>query len=600
MNFKKSLGLLFAALTLGTSVSAVNYYEYVVITKRDLIPAFNELLTWKNQKGLKAGAVAIEDILADPAFKNGDLVSGINDDAGKLRAYLKSSKDKGIGKYVLLGGMDEIVPIRYGTGYNNSWSPDEWGKETDKIPSDFYFSHLDGKWNKDGDKYYGEQSGDDVWVSSSSKNVLYVGRLLCRNSDDIKTWTKKLLIYEQNPGIGNPGYLLRSFMTLADGIGNYTSMKNSMPTDFKNGFKYWNEKADASGTPIFPKAAEVINEINQSKYGLLINANHGNTMQYAVATRGNNSEGDNNKYQIVAKDDYDILVDTNTNKRVLSMTIPEVGNGFDNLTNYDSPAIMYSLSCDNMPFDDYGNRYKDHGMRNLGESFLCMSKGGGVAYFGNTRYGFSGASSSLAYLFFAAVQDNSVENRLGILEYQSKVRFRNSSSYSHFLNLSQNLVGCPETYFWSTTPKKFSGISISTDGKGKYWVNNVNVNNAVVCITGTKADGTLYQEKRVITSSYKTPEFTNVPSDYVVVVTADGYIPYIKQGIDKCIYQNVTYTGTATEKCDYIIAGSQVTTSKKQGDVVIKSGAKVTFDAKNTTRIEGGFQVKKGGQLIVK
>lgn len=182
MNFKKSLGLLFAALTLGTSVSAVNYYEYVVITKRDLIPAFNELLTWKNQKGLKAGAVAIEDILADPAFKNGDLISGINDDAGKLRAYLRASRDKGIGKYVLLGGMGDVVPFRYGYYYYN----EDLAEERD-VPSDFYFANLQGSWKADANGHYGSNSNIRT---QNSNYILYVGRLLCRTSDDIKTWTK--------------------------------------------------------------------------------------------------------------------------------------------------------------------------------------------------------------------------------------------------------------------------------------------------------------------------------------------------------------------------------------------------------------------------
>ena len=73
------------------TVVGVPAYEYCVITSRELAPAFDRLVYWKRQKGYFAGVVCMEDILACPDFQLGDEVSGINDDAGKLRAYLKYS-----------------------------------------------------------------------------------------------------------------------------------------------------------------------------------------------------------------------------------------------------------------------------------------------------------------------------------------------------------------------------------------------------------------------------------------------------------------------------------------------------------------------------
>lgn len=66
-------------------------------------------MAWKKRKGISIDLVTIEDI------KNaytGDLISGINDDAGKLRQFLSDAYQNGC-EYVLLGGDINILPIRY-------------------------------------------------------------------------------------------------------------------------------------------------------------------------------------------------------------------------------------------------------------------------------------------------------------------------------------------------------------------------------------------------------------------------------------------------------------------------------------------------------
>lgn len=353
-----------------------------------------------------------------------------------------------------------------------------------------------------------------------------------------------------------------------------------------------------------PTAAEVINKMNSVKYGFLLNGNHGAPVQYAIASRGDNVTEDNSKYQIVAMDEYDSKVDrySDEGKRVLWMTNEESGNGFDNLTNYNQPAVMYSVSCDNIPFDDWKGYYDKHKMRNLGESFLCMNNGGGVAYFGHTRSCYQSASSIEYNLFLKEIARKDVSCRFGILMFNTI----NDNYYSSH-TLTHNLAGCPETYFWREAPKKFKGIDPSPDGKGNLWVNQVSLDDKdlkqigypIVCVTGTKPDGTLYQKKATVTPSNRNPMFTNVPSDYVVVVTCDGYLPYIYKS-NECVIQNQIITGTEKSDCDYILAGAHVKMGKPEGDVIIKSGANVTFDAKYTTRIEGGFKVEKGGKLTVK
>ena len=179
----------------------IPFYEYCVITSQNLKDAFTRLIAWKREKGLNAGVVCVNTILGNNYCNVGDTVSSINDDAGKIRQYLQYAYASGITKYVLFGGKDGVVPIRYGTGRNNCWTDSTRNPIIPydyKIPSDFYFSELNSNWNKDGDDYYGEPS-DNLDYGSE----LYVGRILCTNSEEIQNYTDKLLRYEMNPGNGD-------------------------------------------------------------------------------------------------------------------------------------------------------------------------------------------------------------------------------------------------------------------------------------------------------------------------------------------------------------------------------------------------------------
>lgn len=87
-------------LTRGTRTVDIGipFYEYCVITSQDLMPAFTRLIAWKREKGLNAGVICKDDILnntyivgdtVSSYIVNGDTVSFINDDAGKIRQYLQ-------------------------------------------------------------------------------------------------------------------------------------------------------------------------------------------------------------------------------------------------------------------------------------------------------------------------------------------------------------------------------------------------------------------------------------------------------------------------------------------------------------------------------
>lgn len=161
------------------TVTTLPDFEYTVVTSRELAPAFDRLIGWKRQKGYSAGVVCIEDILACPDFQGGDLVSNIDDDAGKLRAYLKYAYDSGSLRYALLAGDYTVLPIRYGTGRRSITIKDSQNQDSSiyvdwPIPSDLYFSDFNGNWNVDGDSSYGEFESSEMYTMDYAPEILWV------------------------------------------------------------------------------------------------------------------------------------------------------------------------------------------------------------------------------------------------------------------------------------------------------------------------------------------------------------------------------------------------------------------------------------------
>jgi hypothetical protein len=275
---------------------SVPFYEYVIVTSRALKPAFNQFVSWKKRKGFNAGVVCIEDIVADPAATGDPLSSTLTDNAGKLRQYLMAGYNNSNPKtqYTLLGGDYSVVPIRYGKGGSDA----EWNDETGKIPSNLYFSDFNTNWTAvsttmTGTDYSGFDYGPEI----------YVGRLLCSNETDIKNWTAKVLLYEQNPGNGNYSYLSKSLFTEADYIGNINT--SNLPAIFTTRDVKSELAADNTDWPTYPKGADVISLLN-SGYGFYTNFNHGGTMGFGTATHGVALCCDHDvHYGVTAVDDYD-------------------------------------------------------------------------------------------------------------------------------------------------------------------------------------------------------------------------------------------------------------------------------------------------------
>ncbi len=147
---------------------------WLVITTKDLRPAFERLVNHRTTAGLPAGLRTMESIR--------DAYPG-EDDAAKVREAIRDAYQNHGTTFVLLGGDDmrddgtPLVPIRHCPGYDN-------------MPSDWYFGALDDEWDKDGDGTLCEDNEVDFYEE------VHIGRATIDTAEEADRFIDKLLAYE--------------------------------------------------------------------------------------------------------------------------------------------------------------------------------------------------------------------------------------------------------------------------------------------------------------------------------------------------------------------------------------------------------------------
>ena len=145
--------------------------DYVIITNEELRPIFQSFADWKTKKGVISQARTIEWISNN--YSGCDLQE-------KIRNFIKDAYSYwGVG-YVLLAGDTKIIPERKARGW---------------IPSDLYYSDLEGNWNANGNNIFGEDNDDSVDLCPD----LAVGRASVETIEETNTFIAKVLTYEKNP-----------------------------------------------------------------------------------------------------------------------------------------------------------------------------------------------------------------------------------------------------------------------------------------------------------------------------------------------------------------------------------------------------------------
>jgi hypothetical protein len=214
-------------------ISSGEQYQYVIITSDDFKDAdgeytFQDLVSQKNSKGVNATIVTVEEILSNPDFSVNGLWGDNNpenpfyqtpittdtnvfdDTQARIRNFIRFAYTNWGTEYVLLAGdadannpKDNIVPVRGLFADENGLPLTEGGVsyETDDIPSDVYYACLDGNFNYDGDRHFGEAAMfnelDDTIDEADLYAEVSVGRACVDSDTEVSNFVKKSITYDQ-------------------------------------------------------------------------------------------------------------------------------------------------------------------------------------------------------------------------------------------------------------------------------------------------------------------------------------------------------------------------------------------------------------------
>ncbi|MCK4409256.1 MAG: hypothetical protein KAW67_04180, partial [Candidatus Eisenbacteria sp.] len=418
--------------------------DYLVITPSDLADEFQPLADWKTLKGVRSEIVTLEDIAANPLY-------GGVDEAERIRSCIRTYRDVHGISWVLLGGDTNIVPARnaYDFFYDEG------------IPCDLYYADLDGTWNDDGDDRWGEIEEDGIDMYAD----VFVGRAPVGGPAEAATFVEKVLAYEGAPFQVWDDFQLKMLFfgeIMWDSPDPYTDGGvaldiidvESIPVRFSPITKLYQRDGN-----LYVSAA--LNALNGG-YGLVMHEGHSNITKASVGT------GD--------------------------LTTLDL----DNLDNGQRGGLWYSVGCWSAAIDH----------DTFGEHWLVNPNGGGVAYVGNSRYGwgcpgYPGQCVSDLYSqeFFASLFTRDLVHA-GVVHADAKHQFVGAAitdDYMRYAMYELNLLGDPEMPVWTDTPAVLTvvhpevvetsdgvvtmAVEVAADGSP--------VEGAIVCVAS--ADGSVYE-----------------------------------------------------------------------------------------------------------
>ncbi|MHC4598043.1 MAG: C25 family cysteine peptidase, partial [Planctomycetota bacterium] len=383
--------------------------EYLILTGKDLVEAWEPMRDWKCREGLPADVVAVETVLDNPLYRGADAPETI-------RNFLKDLYWKWGLTWVLLGADVNIVPTRF-------------IRLMERQACDIYFACLEGTWNEDGDALFG--GAHDRVVQQAD---VYLGRVPVETPAEVHAFLTKFFKYvkpvhrDYQKRVLLVGAVLGSdYRWDADDHYEYLKTEYLKPagfeithleqTDFLRGhFERDPETKKCSAYLFGPsnkKAAtsfrtRVVEEINRG-FNLLSHYAHSNT--YAMGLpRGGLRNAD-----------------------------------VKGIANAERPTVFYSCGCHVNQFDH----------ESISEELLLHPAGGAVAFIGCTVNSYA-LQNFFERDFFGALLRHG-EYRIGRVHEASRTRqsASNSAGMSSLtvLNRGLSLLGDPHMPLWTDTPK---------------------------------------------------------------------------------------------------------------------------------------------------
>ena len=165
-------------------------YSLLILSPLEFKDLLQPLVEHKERHGIKTILVTLTDVCEGNYFP----VRG-RDDAEKIKYFIKDAIERWGIKYVMLVGGDKEIPVRYvnvDDGYGGHCHI-----------SDLYYADIyDGKgefddWDSNGNGVFGEWTMFEKDVLDLYPDVC-IGRLACRNREEVGTVVDKIINYEEN------------------------------------------------------------------------------------------------------------------------------------------------------------------------------------------------------------------------------------------------------------------------------------------------------------------------------------------------------------------------------------------------------------------
>lgn len=421
--------------TLSELSDSASINNYVIFTPDFLKESLSNFAEWKRQKGYQVDIVTYESIYQHPDYKIG-ATDKCFDNPSSVREWMRDYfRLNGVFYALIVGDFRTNAPIRKfrHPGLYSELKNHDFTNEYDTfyIPSDAYFADLNSEWTIT-ECEAGILVGNTKELTFSP--TIPVGRLLCSSPEEIKNFTRKVIIYEIYPGKGDASYLGKG--TLARHQDMFTG-----GNIFKNLTDFDVVTKDSNKAAVFgdlrPFGSEIIELMNES--GLTTLQGHGTPITITITEVTDDKMWPATR-NIMAQINY---------KDFDSGFMYENKSGLDNLTNFDRPSIVYSTACTIAPFD---NKFSYPGIRyNMASGFTVAGKYGGPLMIANSRLGWIGYSPMLEKEFGKYVKENLT---VSIAQNKAKTTFRNSNGlYGKYIIHSSNVIGDGELIIWTKVPE---------------------------------------------------------------------------------------------------------------------------------------------------
>jgi len=518
--------------------------DYVIITADSLMDAFDEIVKWKNMKGVRTKVVSVNSIYEMPCE--------YTEPQEKIKSYLyKLYQNNGL-RWCMLGGDDTIIPAKYCHMIYNS--------KIEHIPSDFYYGGYDGDflWNANNNDRTGELD-DNVDYTPE----VHITRLPIRTVDDIHAFSAKLIKYERNP--------------------SRNSYLNKM---LFSGSKLYKINSDGRSDAQID-ADRIRSEINgyteNMKCDILFDT-YSNIDGTSFITVDNLQRQIDKGYHLIncfmhgGNDCFLVNKDTwakYTMKNVFAQT------------NANS-SILFAASCDTNAFDN------DSIEPCLSESFIRNPVGGTVAYIGWSRVEWVNTGldyiSHFYYRLLGSTNNKSWENNISALVDWAKSTYILLHAYPRFSILwnffALNVMGDAEMGIY--TPE-YSEIDISIQGNHIEFKcpTKHNINYAYSIIRENNPN-VISEEINTIPNLNPTCELPEGPLD--VTFSGKDYIPltYKNRIGQTYILNNCTIDYNLIVRANKIIIGENVT---------VKPDARLRIIASDEIVVRSNVKCEKNARL---